>query len=326
MIRKKECYNKRTMNKALQSILIFFILLVASPEVIAALRGALSINSIEGHVDHIPAVSGRVLRAKPNTSLKEGDAVGVPGPGNAEVFIRDGSIIRIGERSRLKVLSIENDAVQFFLESGRAYVKYSGRQGHPLFLNSPSARLDAHDPTIFRADITPSGDTEVSVYSGQLYAAQPEGRMTIVAGTRLVMKKDGGPPVYTTNRPADAWDEWNRKKEGPQPGIPGPSSDNNQPAAGNAPPPAAYPEPPAVLDRSYVYVAPVPYWGYSYYYYPWGYRPYPWHWYGPYYRGLRPRPWYGPYYHGYRGHLYGPGPYPYRRAPHGSAPYRHYRR
>ena len=46
MIRKKECYNKRIMNKALRSILIFFILLVASPEVIAALRGALSINTI----------------------------------------------------------------------------------------------------------------------------------------------------------------------------------------------------------------------------------------------------------------------------------------
>jgi hypothetical protein len=34
------------------------------------------------------------------------------------------------------------------------------------------------------------------VYSGGLYIAQPKGRMTIIAGTRLVMKKDGGDPVY----------------------------------------------------------------------------------------------------------------------------------
>jgi hypothetical protein len=313
------------MNTALRPVVIFLILLVTALPVIAATRGAVSIASIEGHVDYIPAAPGRTVTAKPNTSLKEGDAVEVPGPGNAEMVTRDGSIVRISGGSRLKVLSIENNAVQLFLESGRAYVKYPGLKGHPLFLNSPSAELDAFDPAIFRADITPSGDTEVSVYSGQLYIAQPKGRMTIIAGTRLVMKKDGGDPVYTTNRPADAWDEWNRKKDGPQPAEKGSPSDIKPPAGDNALPPAAYPPPPAVPGGSYIYAVPAPYWGYSYYYYPWGYRPYPWRWYGPYYPGWGPRPWYGRYY-GYRGRPYGPGPYPYHRPPYGSAPYRPYKR
>ena len=136
----------------------------------------------------------------------------------------------------------------------------------------------------------------------------------IVAGTRLIMKKDGGAPVYTTNRPADAWDAWNREKDGPDRGAvkrPDMPADAN-PASGTSPPVVAYPPAPVIIDREYVYVGPAPYWGYSYYY-PWGYRPYPWRWYGPgYYRGWGPRPWRG-YPHGYRGRPYGPGPYRHGR-------------
>lgn len=281
------------------------ILAICGPPLMAATPGtAVYLNWVEGNVEYIPAASQRVLKAKPNAPIKEGDTIAVSGAGNAEIFVRDGSVLRITEGSRLKVLSIEQKAVQFFLESGKVYVRYSGLSGYPLFLSTPSAQLDAYERSTFRADITPPfGDTEVSVYSGQLHVVQPRGKMTIIAGTRLVMKKDGAPPVYTTNRPGDAWDAWNRNKDGTGPATTAPGS--------GLPPAAAYPASPPVIDREYIYVAPAPYWGYSYYY-PWGYRPYPRGWYGPYYRGGGPRPWYGYHRYGYRGRPYGPGPGPYR--------------
>jgi hypothetical protein len=290
---------------------VFFVLLITAPSLMAASEGPVYLNSIEGNIEYIPAVSQKVTRAKPNKPVMEGDTVAVNGPGNAEIFVRDGSVIRISEGSRLKVLAIERTAIQFFLESGRAYVKCAGLNGHPLFLNTPSAQLDGYDRSVFRADITPTGDTEVSVYSGQLYIAQPRGKMTMIAGTRLIMKKDGGTPVYTTNRPADTWDAWNRKKDGTDPGMANPqpgTTGNVNPAPQTEPPAALYPPVPMVVDPGYVYVAPAPYWWYPYYY-PWGYRPYPWRWSGPYYRGWGPRPWYG----GYRGRPYGPGHYRGRR-------------
>jgi hypothetical protein len=286
----------------------------------AASEGAVYINAIEGNVEYIPAASQKVTRAKPQKPVTQGDTVAVAGPGNAEIFVCDGSIIRITEGSRLKVLAIEQSAVQFFLESGKVYVKSSGLNGHPIFVSTPTAQLDGYDRSVFRADITPAGDTEVSVYSGQLYVAQPKGRMTIVAGTRLIMKQGGGAPVYTTNRPADAWDAWNRKKDGADPGAgvtnpQPPAAGNVNPVPQTGQPPAAYPPQPIIVDRDYVYVTPAPY-GWYPYYYPWGYRPYPWRWYGygPHYRGwYGPRPRYGPHHYGYRGRPSGPGHYRGRR-------------
>ncbi len=298
------------MNMTARLAIVFFILLTTVQALMAASPGAVYLNSVEGTVEYIPAATQKVIKAKPNMPIMEGDTVAVPGPGNAEVFVRDGSVLRITEGSRLKVLAIERTAVQFFLETGRVYVRFSGLNGYPLFLSTPSAQLDTYERSTFRADITPSGDTEVSAYRGQLYVAQPRGKMTIVAGMRLIMKMDAGTPVYTTNRPADAFDAWNRKKDGPDPGagVTNPRADApGNPGPGSAPPVVVYPAEPAVIDREYIYAAPVPYWGYSYYYYPWGYRPYPWRGYGPYYRGWGPRP-YGYHNYGYRGRPYGPGP------------------
>lgn len=305
-------------NMGIRLVMAFFLTLIAVAPLTAAPSAPVYINTVEGNVEYIPAASQKITRAKAQRPVAQGDTIAVAGPGNAEILIRDGSVIRITEGSRLKVLAIEQNTVQFFLESGKAYVKCSGLSGHPIFLSTPTAQLDGYDRSVFRTDITPLGDTEVSVYSGQLYVAQPKGRMTIAAGTRLIMKKDDETPVYTTNRPPDAWDAWNRKKDGSDP-----RTANPQPGAGgavNPAPPQAGPPPasgyaPVVVGQEYVYVAPAPYWWYPYYY-PWGYRPYPWRWYGygPYYRGwYGPRPWYGPRYYGYRGRPYGPGPYRGRR-------------
>ncbi len=304
------------MDTAMRFVIAFFLLIITAPPLMAASgHAAVYLNAVEGNVEYIPAASQKVTKAKPNKPVVQGDTVAVNGPGNAEILVRDGSVVRIAEGSRLKVLAIEQTAVQLFLESGKAYVKCAGLNGYPLFLNTPSAQLDGYDPSIFRADITPTGDTEVSVHAGQLYIAQPKGKMTIIAGTRLIMKKDGGAPVYTANRQADAWDAWNRKKDGTGPGMASPrppAAANVNPAPETVPPAAPNGPPAVIVDPGYVYAAPAPYWWYPYYY-PWGYRPYPWRWYGPYYRGwYGPRPWYGPRYYGHRGRPY--------------APYHHHRR
>ncbi|MBP7526809.1 MAG: FecR domain-containing protein [Syntrophorhabdaceae bacterium] len=292
---------KKAITRTITAVFIFFI--VGSP-LWASSPGAVYLNSVEGSVQYLPAGSPRMLPAAANRPLAEGDTVMVAASGNAEIFIRDGSLIRIAEGSRLKVLSIERTAIQFFLESGKAHVNFKGLRGYPLFISTPSAQLDALERSTFRMDVNAAGETEISVFAGELFVAQPKGKMNIIAGTRLIMKKDGKPPVYTRTRPADAWDKWNQMKDGSAP-VP---LTGNEPSPAQTPAPAAaYPEAasPPVVAREYVYVSPAPVWGYYGY---WGYRPYPWRWHGPYYRGWG---WHGGYrgyygshrgYRGYRGH------------------------
>lgn len=297
---------KKTIARTITAV---FISLILGLPLWASSPGAVYLNAVEGSVQYLPAGSQRMLPAAANRPLVEGDTVMVAASGYAEILVRDGSLIRIAEGSRLKVLSIERTAIQFFLESGKAHVNFKGLRGYPLFVSTPSAQLDALERSTFRMDVSTAGETEISVFAGELFVAQPKGKMNIIAGTRLIMKKDGEPPVYTRTRPADDWDKWNQMKDG---SAPAPST-GNQPAQS----PAAYPEAasPAVVAREYVYVSPAPVWGYYGYSYPWGYRAYPWRWHGPYYRGWG---WHG----GYRGYY---GPHRGYRGYRGHSPRRHWR-
>jgi len=211
----------------------------------------------------------------------------------------------------LKVLSIERSDIQLYMESGKAYVNFRGLKGYPIFLNTSSAQLDVFERVTFRVDVDTKGNTEISVIAGELYVAQPKGKMKIIAGTRLVIKKDGNRPLYTKTRPADEWERWNRARDNETQPPPG-QSQRYVPAG-----PPAYPADPGgggqwVATGEYVYLESAPVYGY---YYPGYWRTYPYGgWYGPYYRGYV-----GPRYRGwgpYRG-WHGPG-----RGYHG----RHYRR
>ncbi|MEN6616331.1 MAG: FecR family protein, partial [Syntrophorhabdus sp.] len=268
-------------------ILIFIlvsIIVCAAPVHAAPSSMAVHLSTFQGNVNYIPAMATHGVRATANRPLAQGDSLLVSGSGHAEVRIRDGSIVRIGANSRLKVLAIEPSAVHFFLETGMAYVNFRGLNDHPLFISTQAAEIDAFGRCIFRIDIQSPSETDVSVITGQVSVAQPKGKMNIIAGTRLTMRTDGKVPLMTTNRPPDEWENWNRKQDGNKSdaGLPGPGVETG-----------AYPEPPPIQQDVYVPAASA---GYPYYYYPYGYYPgpyysYSWGWTGrPYYWGGR-----GPY-------------------------------
>lgn len=280
------------MQASIRTITAIFILVILGSPLWASSPGAVYLNSVEGSAEYLPATSQRWLPARANTALAEGDTVSATG-GNAEVFLRDGSLLRISRGSRLKVLSVERSAIQLSLESGRAYVNFKGLKGYPLFLSTPSAQVDALERAVYRLDVGAGADTEISVFAGEVSIAQPKGKMQIIAGTRLIMRKDGKPPVYTRTRPADDWDKWNRMKDGDN--APPPSGENRStPAVSPTYAVAETDSAGPVTVREYVYVTPAPAWGYSEYYYPW------YGWYArPYWRGWGPRWGWGP---GWRGH------------------------
>ena len=293
---------------------LVFILLAAP--LFASGSGAVYLRYAEGGVQLLPSGTRNWLPVSADTPLAQGDSLRIAGAGNAELLIRDGTLLRVTKGSRLKIISIERSAIQFYIESGKAYVNFMGLEGYPLFMSTPSAQIDVLERATFRVDVDAKKDTHISVLTGELFAVQPQGKMKVIAGTRLIMKKAGTRPLYTKPSPADEWERWNRARD-----------IELQPASGQGRNPApagpqAYPEEPEIEGQlestgSYVYVESAPVYVY---YYPRYYRGYPCGgWYGPCYRGyIGPGYRYGGYRH--RGPYRGwPGPgrryhrRPYRR-------------
>ncbi|MEN6616330.1 MAG: DUF6600 domain-containing protein [Syntrophorhabdus sp.] len=197
----------------LTTCLTIMLLLIFITPCHAADPDMIYIRYMEGNVILAESGSNDWMEAAVNTPLIEGDTIKTGPAGRIELFLKDGSLIRIGKNSIAKVMAVESKAVELKLDTGMAYVISRGSNGVPIFLDTPLAGLDMASPATTRIDVYAGGPTEVSVYAGNIFAAQQSGRMLVNAGQRLVMKGDGSTPVIGSLRAADDWYAWNTARD-----------------------------------------------------------------------------------------------------------------
>jgi len=189
------------------------LMLVIAIQVQAADPDTVYIRHIEGGVQLAEAGSSQWMEAAVNTPLIEGDTIRTATEGRAELFLKDGSVVRIGKGSIMKIVAVEQNGVQIKLERGMVYAVARGTKEVPIFLDTLSASLDVTMPATLRVDAYDGGISEISVYKGEVYAAQQKGKLPIRAGERLVLRMDGSPPVMAGLRGSDEWQRWNADRD-----------------------------------------------------------------------------------------------------------------
>ncbi len=193
-------------------LLAGLVLLVAG-QVHGADPDTLYARHIEGVVELAEAGSGQWMEAAVNTPLIEGDTLRTGASGKAELFLKDGSVVRVGRNSELRIIAVGPQGIQFKLHGGTAYIVARGSKDIPVFLDTPSAALGVVMPATLRVDVYDGAISEVSVYKGEVYAAQQKGRMPVRAGERLVLGVDGSAPVLGGLRAGDDWLRWNADRD-----------------------------------------------------------------------------------------------------------------
>ncbi len=188
------------------------LLLFVAVHVFAADPDTLYVRYIEGGVELAEAGSSQWVAAAVNTPLIEGDTIRTAPTGRAELFLKDGSVVRTGKGSTMKIIAVEQNGVQFKLERGMAYIDAKGSKEVPIFFDTPSAALDITMPSTLRVDVYDEGISEISVYNGTVYVAQQKGKMPVNAGERIVLRTDGSAPVLAGLRGADEWQRWNEDR------------------------------------------------------------------------------------------------------------------
>ncbi len=179
----------------------------------AADPDTLYVRYIEGTVSLSEAGSPQAMDAVVNTPLIEGDSL-VTGPnGKAELFLKDGSIVRIGRNSVSRITGINEKGIQFNVQPGTAYVVSRGSREVPIFFEIPGASLDISSPSTVRIDAYSNGINEISVLKGSIFVSDRSGRMLIRQGERLVFKPDGTMPAVAALRAPDEWMQWNASRD-----------------------------------------------------------------------------------------------------------------
>ena len=191
-------------------VLLLFILFLPAYAAGAGL-GELRLSLIEGDVQIRTADTSEWSPAIINFPLKDGDQLWVPEDGLAEVESRRGTVIRLDERTALDILTVDNDALQFYLDMGLAYVNAKGERDTTLQIDTPLSSIRVYKRAKFSADVSNDGETDISVYLGTISAESRNGETMVRAGKMLSL--DESSADLSPLGSADAWERWNQNQD-----------------------------------------------------------------------------------------------------------------
>jgi hypothetical protein len=187
--------------------MIIFLPALSYPSTLGSLR----VSLIEGDVQINTEDTGDWVPASINMPLRDGDRIWVPEGSKAEVQLRDGTALRLDEKTAFDILTADQDSYQFYLSEGRAYANFIGMKGSVLQIDTPISSVRAYERAIFRIDILDDRYTDVSVYLGSVHAESNDGRTRVDDNMTLALR-EGFPAELGPMGPPDEWEAWNRDR------------------------------------------------------------------------------------------------------------------
>ena len=198
--------------KNFKSIVLLFIIIFFPAYSYSETLGFLRMSLIDGDVQIKTEDTEEWIPASINMPLKDGDRIWVPEGSRTELQLRDGTSLRLDEKSALDILTIEKDSFQFYLNEGHLYANFRGLRGSLLQIDTPLSSARSYDRSIFRIDISEDGYTDISVYRGSIYAENRDGRTTVEEGKTLSLREGTYSELAPLGAP-DEWERWNRERD-----------------------------------------------------------------------------------------------------------------
>lgn len=193
--------------------MIVMVLLLAVPGAAwAAELGLVRLSLVNGDVQVQAEDGDEWVPAVANMPLAGGDRIWVPAGGRAEVQVLGGVYLRLDARTALDILELQDEAFQFHLAEGRAYINNRKGGADHIQVDTPHATAGIFDNSIVMVDANPDGNTDVSVIRGYALVETERGRTRVPAGNALHLTDGLGAEIAPID-PPDAWESWNRTRD-----------------------------------------------------------------------------------------------------------------
>jgi hypothetical protein len=162
----------------------------------------------------------RVLRL--GQSVKEGDVVVTLDDSKAELSFLSGEIVRIGERSRLKVRLLrqgEKRRINAIVDvvAGHIWLKLLRMSPGSEFRAESGQITTSVKGTVFRMDASEDGSTEIHVYEGGVVAGYGKAGEGKISAREMMSARKGAKPVVSVfdvqADEADGWVRWNKERD-----------------------------------------------------------------------------------------------------------------
>jgi hypothetical protein len=145
--------------------------------------------------------------------LREGDRIWVPEDGMAELQTKDGTYLRLAEKSALEILTLDNNSYQTFLTEGRLYANFRGGKDSLLQIDTAASSVRAYERSKFNVDVPERGPVKVAAFRGEVYVENRDGRISVESGEVLSLGEGNDSEKSTLGSP-DEWERWNWERDG----------------------------------------------------------------------------------------------------------------
>ncbi len=172
----------------------------------------MQISLLDGDVQIRTEDTEEWVPASINMPLRDGDRIWVPEGGKLELRLRDGTYLRLDERSALEVLTLDKDSFQLYLTEGHAYANFKGQRGSFLQMDTPVSSIRVYDRSIFKADLPGDGLNQISVLKGSVDVESRSGKTTVKSGYALTLKDETYAELSPLG-PPDQWEKWNMERD-----------------------------------------------------------------------------------------------------------------
>jgi hypothetical protein len=198
----------QTMKIRILTLLLLPLALLSSRAYSADL-GMVRMGIVQGDVQIYSEDARDWVPAATNTPLGQGNRIWVPAGGRSELQVLGGIVLRLDEFTSLDILSLGDNAYQFFVNSGRIYVNNRAGRVEQLQIDTPVSSVACNEASTVMIDVEENGTTEISVLEGYAYAETRNGRIRVTSGRTLRIGENLQAELYPL-KSSDEWLEWNR--------------------------------------------------------------------------------------------------------------------
>jgi len=174
--------------------------------------GRVRLSLINGDVQVLIKDSTDWTDAAINVPLGEGDRLWSPAEGRAEVQIRGGVYVRAGDNTSLDILTMGDNAAQFYLDRGHLYINNLRGGVRTVQIDTPFSSIRSDDNSILMIDASEGNVIEVSILLGSASAENRTGATRVVAGNTLTIRGETDAELAPISGPDD-WERWNRERD-----------------------------------------------------------------------------------------------------------------
>ena len=197
-----------------RTIMMFLISLTLLAPALASASdlGGVRFSLIQGDVQVRTEDTNDWVPASVNMPLREGDRIWVPEDGVAELQTKDGSYLRLADRSALEILTLDRDSHQAYLTEGRLYSYFTGDGDSLLQIDTSASSVRAQDRSKFMVDVPQRGPVQVSVLQGEVTVENRDGVIRVASGEMLSLGEGAFSEKSTLGSP-DEWERWNWERD-----------------------------------------------------------------------------------------------------------------